>query len=101
MRTQRLAAGMGQVCRIALPSSPSGGVAWYSDGGNAEVRIQLESDEVSSSRPGRHQVFVVVGEIPGDYELHFVLKRTWESVPRSSWRVLFHVSAPRARGRIH
>ena len=37
------------------------------------------------------QVFLLVGDVPGDYELRFVLKRAWENQVRNSRRVLFQV----------
>jgi hypothetical protein len=36
-------------------------------------------------------VFLLVGDVPGDYELRFVLKRAWENQVRNSRRVLFQV----------
>ncbi len=91
MDTQHLASGIGQPCRLALPSPP-GGATWYVDASAAPLQVTLEQtlDEPDARRP-RSQVFLLVGAAPGDYELRFVLKRAWESQVRNSRRVLFQV----------
>lgn len=80
MDTQHLAGGVGQPCRIALPSQPGSGATWYVDSSASPLRVTLEQtvDQQGARRRGS-QVFLVVGEAPGDYELRFVLKRAWES----------------------
>ena len=76
MNTQHLASGIGQPCRIALPS-PAGGATWYVDASSAPLQVTLEH---------------TAGETgAGDYELRFVLKRAWENQVRNSRRVLFQV----------
>lgn len=99
MDTQRLAGGIGQPCRIALPSLPGSGATWYVDSSAAPLRVTLERTvgEQGARRPGS-QVFLVVGEAPGDYELRFVLKRAWESQVRNSRRVVFQVRGINRRG---
>ncbi|MBS0367929.1 MAG: protease inhibitor I42 family protein [Proteobacteria bacterium] len=92
MSTQRLASNVGQICRIALPSYPGSGATWYVDGANGAVRVCLEESQatVAQQRDGS-QVFSVIGEVAGDYELRFVLKRAWEREVRNSRRVVLQV----------
>lgn len=102
MSTQRLASDIGQICRIALPSYPGSGATWYVDSANAPVRITLEQTvtENNTSKSGS-QVFALVGEAPGDYELRFVLKRAWENEVRNSRRVVLQVRQAIRRGSAH
>ncbi len=99
MDTQHLAGGVGQPCRIALPSQPGSGATWYVDSSASPLRVTLEQtvDQQGARRRGS-QVFLVVGEAPGDYELRFVLKRAWESQMRNSRRVVFQVRGNDRRG---
>lgn len=98
MNTQHLASGIGQPCRIAMPS-PAGGATWYVDASGAPLQVTLEQTvgEPGARRPGS-QVFLLVGDVPGDYELRFVLKRAWENQVRNSRRVLFQVRGADRRG---
>lgn len=91
MSTQRLASNVGQICRIALPSYPGSGATWYVDGGNGAVRVRLEETPAAEARRDGSQVFSVIGEAAGDYELRFVLKRAWEREVRNSRRVVLQV----------
>jgi predicted secreted protein len=102
MSTHRLASDIGQICRIALPSYPGSGATWYVDSANAPVRITLEQTVTESSpRKAGSQVFALVGEAPGDYELRFVLKRAWENEIRNSRRVVLQVRQAARRGNAH
>lgn len=97
--TQRLASNIGQACRIALPSYPGSGASWYVDSNAAPVRVTLEETRSAADPQGAaSQIFLVIGEAPGDYELRFVLKRAWETEVRNSRRVVLQVrqSARRA-----
>lgn len=102
MSTQRLASNIGQVCRIALPSDPGSGATWYVDAANVPVHVHLEETHaaVESCRAGS-QVFAVIGEAPGDYELRFVLKRAWERDAQNSRRVVLRVRPAGAQTRAH
>ena len=92
MSTQRLASNVGQVCRIALPSYPGSGATWYVDGANGAVRVCLEESQATAApRRAGSQVFSVIGDVAGDYELRFVLKRAWEREVRNSRRVVLQV----------
>lgn len=97
MNTQLLAGGVGQACRIALPSRPGSGATWYVDAPSAALQVTLERTEESGIRRGGSQVFLVVGEMPGEYELRFVLRRAWERQERGSKRVLVQVRGASAR----
>lgn len=92
MPHQRLASDIGQTCRIALPSYPGSGATWYVDSAHAPIRITLEETlpEVGRLRAGS-QVFALIGDIAGDYELRFVLKRAWHKEIRNSRRVVLQV----------
>lgn len=99
MDTQHLAGGVGQPCRIALPSQPGSGATWYVDSSASPLRVTLEQTvEQPGARRYGSQVFLVVGEAPGDYELRFVLKRAWENQVRNSRRVVFQVRGKDRRG---
>ena len=92
MSTQRLASNIGQICRIALPSYPGSGATWYVDGANGAVRVRLEETPAAAApRRAGSQVFAVIGDAAGDYELRFVLKRAWEREVRNSRRVVLQV----------
>lgn len=92
MSTQRLASNVGQICHIALPSYPGSGATWYVDGANGAVRVNLEETRsAAASRRAGSQVFSVIGDAAGDYELRFVLKRAWEREVRNSRRVVLQV----------
>ena len=100
MSTQRLAGAIGQPCRIALPSYPRSGTSWFVDVSEAAVHVTPEPAlPGSASRPEENQVFLVVADAPGDYELRFVLKRPWDSEVRNSRRVVLQVR-PGARQRV-
>lgn len=95
MNTQRLASHIGQPCRIVLPATA--GATWYIDPAGAPVRVSLE--QTGGTRRDGQQTFVLVGELPGNHELHFVLKRAWETRVRNSHRVVLHVQPSGRRAR--
>lgn len=97
MNTQRLASHIGQPCRIVLPASA--GATWYIDPAGVPVRVSLEQG--GGTCQAGQQTFVLVGELPGNHELHFVLKRAWETRVRNSHRVVLHVQPAERRARAH